>query len=179
MANAQAALAQAQTNRENAVGPAGQLAQEAQAALAKAQANSATAVRPSEQLAQQAQAALAEAQARREAALTALSTKLGSLIERLRQQLGRPASPATPIQRAAAYQLALQLVQLIDQIGPAPRRLAAARTVPRSHAPPQGSGAREISAARALRSLAHLAYRDQPIWLKLETAGSPTVRVEP
>jgi hypothetical protein len=116
LANAQANLAAAQTTRQNAVGPAEQLAAQAQAFLAESQTRR-QAVLSSLDAAQQA---LANAQARREAALSGLTAKLSALIQRIRQSLGGPGSNQTAAQRLATYQLALQLVQLIGQIGSGP-----------------------------------------------------------
>jgi hypothetical protein len=53
-------------------------------------------------------------------AVTGLTAKLSALIQRIRQSLGGPGSNQTAAQRLATYQLALQLVQLISQIGPGP-----------------------------------------------------------
>jgi len=52
--------------------------------------------------------------------VTGLTAKLSALIQRIRQSLGGPGSNQTAAQRLATYQLALQLVQLISQIGPGP-----------------------------------------------------------
>ena len=94
-ADAGALLAQAQTERENAVGPF-------------------------EQLAQSAEARSADAQARRESALMQITGALEGLLKTMERQLGnRPKGETDAERESSLRELALQLAELIDQTGPA------------------------------------------------------------
>ena len=93
---------------------------DAEALLAQAQTGRANAVGPFEQLAQGAEARSADAQARRETALTQLTGALEGLLKTMERELGRSPTGETDTEREAKMrELALQLVELIDQIGPA------------------------------------------------------------